>query len=123
MVARIANKDPEEIVVPLARATVTRSFTTVWRILLRITSDAAIVQRTPAFYTRSRNVGKMSAQILSAGIAESIVSEFPGMPLRDIVALAASIETVLTLAGRVDVKSRGTRTPDGARFLTRWRVK
>jgi hypothetical protein len=44
------------------------------------------------------------------------------MPDRDIVILAASIETVLTLAGRSDVKTKGERTTEGARFLTRWRI-
>ena len=78
--------------------------------------------RTPAFYAKSRNIGKMTARIVQPGHAESIVSEFPGMPHRDVVILAASIETVLSLAGRQEVKSRGERTADGARFMTRWRV-
>jgi hypothetical protein len=106
----------------LARLTVERSFTTVWRIFLRFTSDEAIIVRTPAFYAKSRSVGYMASRILEPGRSESIVSGFPTIPDRDIVILAASIETVITLAGRKDVKSKGERTPDGARFITRWQV-
>jgi len=106
----------------LARLTVERSFTTVWRIFLRFTSDEAIIVRTPAFYAKSRNTGYMASRILVPGKSESIVSGFPTIPDRDIVILAASIETVITLAGRQDVKSKGERTTDGARFFTRWRV-
>ena len=106
----------------LARVTVERSFTTVWRVMLRFTSDEAIISRTPAFYAKSRSVGQMATRILVPGKSESIVSGFPTIPERDIVILAASIETVIALAGRKDVKSVGERTRDGARFLTRWRV-
>jgi hypothetical protein len=106
----------------LARVTVERSFTTVWRIFLRFTSDEAIIVRTPSFYAKSRNVGAMESRILFPGRSESIVSAFPTIPDRDIVILAASIETVLTLAGRREVQSRGERIAEGARFITRWKV-
>ena len=82
----------------------------------------AIIVRTPAFYAKSRSVGHMSSYILVPGKSETIVSGFPEIPERDIVILAASIETVIALAGRRDVKSKGERTPDGARFLTSWRA-
>jgi len=121
-VATVAQENPMKLADRIARVTVERSFTTVWRVFLRFTSDEAIVVRTPAFYAKSRNVGRMETRILSPGTSESIVSEFPTMPDRDIVILAASIETVLTLAGRSDVKTKGERTTEGARFLTRWRI-
>jgi hypothetical protein len=119
-VAAVAEQDPMVLADRLARVTVERSFTTVWKIFLRFTSDEAIVLRTPAFYARSRNVGKMETRILYPGMSESIVSEFPTIPERDVVILSASIETVLTLAGRSGVKSKGERIRDGAKFVTRW---
>jgi len=113
--------DPMKLADRLARVTVERSFTTVWRIFLRFTSDEAIIVRTPAFYAKSRSVGYMASRILEPGLAESIISGFPTIPDRDIVILAASIETVLSLAGRKDVRSQGERNADGARFMTRWK--
>jgi hypothetical protein len=121
-VAAVAGVDSMKLADKLARVTVERSFTTVWRIFLRFTSDEAIIARTPAFYAKSRSVGHMSSYILVPGKSETIVSGFPAIPERDIVILAASIETVITLAGRREVKSKGERTSDGARFLTSWRV-
>jgi len=121
-VADIMGVDAEVLAERVARLCVERSFTTVWRVLLRITSDEAIVVRTPMFYSRSRNIGTMSARIIEPGRSESIVSGFPTMPDRDIMVLAVSVETVLTLAGRRDVKCRGERSPDGAIFFSRWRV-
>lgn len=120
-VAAVVKQDPMKLADKLARVTVERSFTTVWRIFLRFTSDEAIIVRTPAFYAKSRSVGYMASRILEPGRAESIVSGFPAIPDRDIVILAASIETVLTLASRQDVKAQGERFSDGARFHTRWR--
>jgi hypothetical protein len=121
-VATVAGEDAMALADRLARVTVERSFTTVWRIFLRFTSDEAIIVRTPAFYAKSRNVGRMETRILSPGTSESIVSGFPTIPQRDIVILAASIETVLALAGRAGVKTKGERIGDGARFFTRWEV-
>jgi hypothetical protein len=121
-VAGEAQEDPMALADRLARVTVERSFTTVWRIFLRFTSDEAIILRTPAFYAKSRNVGRMETRILTPGTSESIVSDFPTIPQRDIVILSASIETVLTLAGRAEVKSRGERIHGGAKFFTRWSV-
>jgi hypothetical protein len=121
-VAAVTRVDAMVLADKLARLTVERSFTTVWRIFLRFTSDEAIIVRTPAFYAKSRSVGYMASRILEPGKSESIVSGFPTIPQRDIVILAASIETVITLAGRKDVKSSGERMPDGARFITRWQV-
>jgi hypothetical protein len=118
--AAVTRIDPMVLADRLARVTVERSFTTVWRVFLRFTSDEAIIVRTPAFYAKSRNTGAMASRILFPGRSESIVSGFPTIPERDIVILAASIETVLTLAGRREVASRGERIADGARFITRW---
>jgi hypothetical protein len=121
-VATLAKIDSMVLADRLARIAVERSFTTVWRVFLRFTSDEAIIVRTPAFYAKSRSVGYMASRILSRGQSESIVSGFPTMPQRDVVILAASIETVLTLASRQEVKSKGERTADGARFMTTWRA-
>ncbi len=118
--AAVASMDAMELADRLARLTVERSFTTVWRIFLRFTSDEAIIVRTPAFYAKSRSVGYMASRILEPGRAESLISGFPTIPDRDIVILAASIETVLTLANRQSVRSKGERHPDGARFITTW---
>ena len=108
-----------ESAVPMA---VERAFKTVWRILLRFPSDEALIARTPLLYSKSRSKGSMTAHVRSPGVAVAEVCGWPAMPPRDIRALALSIETLVRLAGRADVRARGEATADGARYDIRWRA-
>lgn len=116
--AGISMESMLEAAVPLA---VERSFKTVWRVLLRFTTDEALIARTPLLYGKTRSKGVMSARVTSPGVAVAEVEGWTGMPPRDVRALAISIETLLRLAGRKGVRVQGESTPGGARYTVRWR--
>jgi len=100
---------------------VERSFKTVWRVFLRLTSDAQLLKRTPLLYSKTRSKGRMEADVIGRGKAVAEVTGWgAAMPSRDVRSLALSIETFLTLCGREQVVVRGAPTRDGARFDVRW---
>jgi hypothetical protein len=120
-IAREAGTTMEEMLeraVPLA---VERAFRTVWRVLLRFTSDAVLIARTPLLYSKTRSKGTMTAQVVSPGHAVAEITGWPSMPPRDVRALELSIATLVRLAGRKDVEVDGAATTDGARYVIRWR--
>lgn len=121
-VARVARVNPERMIDDAVRRAVERTLKTVWRVMLRFTTDAALVARTPVMYSMSRNVGHLTAQVVSPGVAEIALSRWPGAPSRQVRLIGISMVTVVTLAGRQDVAITSTPTPDGANFRMTWRV-
>jgi hypothetical protein len=67
----------------LLREAMARSFKTIWRVLLRLTSDEAIISRTPSIYAKTRNVGEMHARLVVPGEAAVQLSKYPQMTARD----------------------------------------
>lgn len=121
-IAREGNTTMEamlEQAVPLA---VERAFKTVWRILLRFTSDEALIARTPLLYSKTRSKGRMTARRVSPGLGVAEIEGWSDMPPRDVRAIALSIETTLRLCGREHVTCTAQSTPSGARYEIRWRA-
>jgi hypothetical protein len=121
-IAREGNTTMEamlELAVPLA---VERAFKTVWRILLRFTSDDSLISRTPLLYSKTRSKGRMTARRISPGLAVAEIEGWSGMPPRDVRAIALSIETTLRLCGRENVTCSAEPTANGARYEIRWLV-
>jgi hypothetical protein len=121
-IAREGNTTMEamlEDAVPLA---VERAFKTVWRILLRFTSDEALISRTPLLYSKTRSKGRMTARRVSPGLATAEIEGWPQMPPRDVRAIALSIETTLRLCGRERVSCTAASTATGARYEIRWQA-
>ena len=112
-------EDMLERAVPLA---VERAFRTVWRVLLRFTTDAALIARTPLLYSKTRSKGTMSARVVAPGHAIADIAGWPAMPPRDVRAIALSIATLLRLARREEVSVDGSATADGARYVIHWRA-
>ncbi|MDH5493240.1 MAG: DUF2378 family protein [Myxococcales bacterium] len=106
----------EEIV----RHGIARTLTTVWRLLLRMTSDEAIVKRTPILYGKHFNIGRASAQIDAKGNGRMRVVDFPMIDDMSLHGLSVGIEAVLEFAGRANVRVRPRRTAQGADFELRW---
>ncbi len=98
-----------------------RSFRTVWRLLIRLTTDRALIARTPLIYQRTRSRGTMISEIVGPGKARVQVTDFHDIPDRDVTALGISIAALLRIAGRSDVKVHGRRAPGGANWTVRWR--
>lgn len=121
-VAKAAKMNPERLIDDAVRRAVERTFKTVWRLMLRFTTDAALIARTPVVYSMSRNIGKLTARIVAPGKAEVTLSEWPGVSARHVRTLGISMVTVVTLAGRKETNVTRTATPDGAVFLLTWRA-
>ncbi len=120
-VAREAGVDPETWHDESVRLGATDTFKTVWRVMLRLTTDEALVMRTASMYGKTRNVGKLSARVVQPGRAELTLVDFPGMRPRWARAVAIGIEVVLTLAGRDHAVVTSAVQPDGATYVARWR--
>jgi hypothetical protein len=99
----------------LLRAAMEKSFKTVWRLLLRFTSDEALI------YAKTRNVGKLTARSSARNKAEIILSGYPHCGFRDVRAIGVGLEAALRLTGRKDVRLHHTMRPDGALYLAEWR--
>lgn len=104
-----------------ARWSAERTLSTIWRTLLRFTSDSALVQRAPVIYGRTWSKGALSARPLGAGRAELVLSGWPDVPEFALRSLRIGIGTTLELAGRGEVRMTSDRTPDGAIFHASWR--
>lgn len=116
-----AGSDPESWHDETVRLGVTETFKTVWRVMLRFTSDEALVMRAATMYGKTRNVGRLSARVPQPGRAELSLTEFPNIKHRWARAIAIGIEVVLTLAGRELAVVTSSVHPDGANFIARWR--
>jgi len=105
-----------------ARLAVDRTFKTLWRLALRVTSDQALVGRTPSIFSRTYDRGKMTSRIVSPGHAEVVITELPGAPEFILRGSRVGIERVLSLAGRKDVRVTSTRQRDGGTFHASFRL-
>jgi hypothetical protein len=92
----------------------------LWRVLLRFTSDDAIISRTPVIYGKTYNVGQLASHIVGTR-ATVTLTDWPTIPDAQITGLGMGIETVLRCAGRKDVKLTWKRTPQGAVYDVNWR--
>ena len=121
-IAAAAKVNPERLIDDAVRRAVERTFKTVWRVMLRFTTDAALIARTPVVYSLSRNIGKLTAKVVTPGKSEVTLTEWPGISPRHVRTLGISIVTVVTLAGRKDATITSTPTQDGAVFHLSWRA-
>lgn len=105
----------------VATVSVERTFRTVWRVLLRLTTDKALVSRTPVVFARSYNRGRLTAEVPRPGRSEITLFDWPNVPAWPQRATRIGIATVLRVAGRSDVRVEMAPTPTGARYVATWR--
>ncbi len=120
-IAEEARRQPDELMDAAVRRSAEQIFRTSRRLLLRFTTDHALITRTPVLYSKWRNIGQLESRLLGPGNSEIVLRGWPGVSERNVRTLAVSIETVLRLAGRRAVRMDWTRTADGARYLAYWR--
>ncbi len=101
--------------------TTERMVSTIWRILLRFTSDKALVERTPEFHSRTYNVGRLEARVEQPGVGVVELVEWPDVSEEQMLGIAGGIEAVLQVAGRREVRVRWTRTSGGIRYHVTWK--
>lgn len=104
----------------VSRMAVDRALKTIWRLLLRFTSDEALVARTPVIFTKAFPQGVLSPRIVGPGRAEIRVQSWPQMPEYAIRGTRIAVESVLRLAGRSNVKITAEPTLDGVIYHTSW---
>lgn len=121
-VERQTGMHADEIVTRAARMSTERTLSTVWRVLLRITTDQAIIARTPLLWQRTRNIGSLAVTSHGEGVAVLELTGWPSMARRSALILSVNIETVLRCAGRQDVEVAWARTDSGARYHVSWRA-
>ena len=119
-VAQAAARDPEALIDQTVRISAERMFKTVWRLLLRMTSDEALIKRTPLFYARSRNTGQLASRLTGPGRAEVQLSGWPEVSDRTLRTIGIGIQCVLQLAGRPEARMTHSRTASGGRYEVRW---
>lgn len=119
-IATEAGRDALELHREVVRAAVEEALKTMWRLLLRFTSDDAIIRRTPLFFARGLSRGELTAQMTGRGMAEIRLTGWPGVSLMQLNGISAAIEAVLLCAGRRRVQVDAQRTLDGGRFEARW---
>jgi hypothetical protein len=105
----------EETVLAAIKDTVGKRW---WRPLLRVTTDLALLGRTPMFYARSYDKGSLTGERIGPGRATLTLDGWPDAGALHLVAIAAGVRAVLELAGRREV--RVAPRPDGA--LTRFDI-
>jgi hypothetical protein len=121
-IARLAHQDAELLLDEAVRRAVHYTFKTAWRMLLKLTSDEALIARTPIIYAKSRNIGHLKAALKGHGRAELTLSEWPAVSDRHIRTIGIAIQTVLELAGRRNVRIQGQRTLHGAHYVLTWQT-
>ena len=119
-VAAEAGRNVDDFANEVATIGVERTFHSLWRVLLRVTTDAALVKRTPLLYSKTYDRGQLTSKIEQPGKAELELEGWPHVPKMDLIGLAAGIRTVLACAGRKDPEVRWRRNSQGASFVATW---
>lgn len=122
-VALVLGREPLAFHEETLRLAMERTFRTVWKILLGLVTDAALVARAPSIYARTRDTGELTAQLVAPGRADFTLRNYPGFLARDGRSIGAGLEVVLGLTGRREPRVTGmTLQPDGAVFTIQWQV-
>lgn len=119
-VAALVGQPAEPFHLELLREAMHRSFKTLWKVLLRMTTDNALIARTPSIYRRTRNTGEMVSRLVAPGQARLELRQYPGLTARDTAALGAGLEVVFHLTGRNNPHATSQLVVDGADFELRW---
>lgn len=120
-VATHLHRDVADLHVEVARISIERTMRTLWRMLLRLTTDHALISRTPIIYAKSYNRGRLIADIRERGRAEVTLTDWPGAPDWPLRATRIGIETALRIAGRREPTVACVRTLHGADYVATWR--
>jgi hypothetical protein len=117
--AREAGERVEDWHRKMVRTGMERTFSTIWRFFLRLTSIEQITKRAATMYGKSFDQGHMTAERIGPGHIVMTLRGWPDVPDRELAAIEVSTEIVIRLSGRSRGTVRVTRTPDGARFDVR----
>jgi hypothetical protein len=122
-IALEAHRDPERLHDEAIRRAQEESIRTIYRIVLGLASDAWLVSRTQAMFSRTRKIGQLRSRIPRPGEAELVLTDWPNIRDRHARQVAIGVETLLSLTGRGNVNVSYTLHADGAHFSARWDPK
>ena len=86
-----------------------------WNILLRLTSDEALVSRAATIFQRAFDAGMIETRLVAEGDVELTLRGWPGADEMDLASLSAGIRATLASVGRAGRVERA-RTSDGALY-------
>lgn len=118
-VGRQLGRAPEVWQAEVVRRGIERTLKGVWRVLLRFSSDEALIKRTALIYSKTCDRGKLTATVVGEGSVDLTLREWPDIPDLDVIALATGIETVLRVVGRSRVRVDWVREDDRIEFRVR----
>lgn len=110
----------EELTVRGVRLSTRNTVNHLFRVLLRVTTDEALIARTQALYSRVRNVGTLSAQVRGPQSARLTLTGWRNGTDRQLLSFVVAVETLLELTGRPHARSKVRRTSDGGVMDLSW---
>jgi hypothetical protein len=119
-IARQAGRELEPFYRAVVKQGISQTLRSVWKALLRLTTDRALISRTPIIYARGHSIGKIVSTITAPGRATVVLTGWPDMPDLRRLGVAAGVESVLEVAGRKNVSVEFEGTADGAVYQARW---
>jgi len=119
-IAREAGRDLQTLYPDIVRVGIAKTLRSVWRALLRLTTDRALLRRTPLIYAKGHSVGQIEAHIEARGRGTVVLTGWPNMPALRRLGVAAGIRATMEVAGRTNVTVDYVDTADGAEYRVRW---
>jgi hypothetical protein len=113
-------EDPMRLHERVVRRSLERTLTTVWRLVLRFTTDTMLFSRAPVVYAKSHDAGALSVPTVEGRRATSALTGWPDVPKMSLQGIAIGMETALRLGGRKEPVVRVERRADGAVFVATW---
>ncbi len=104
----------------VTRAGIERTLRGVWRFLVSQLWDDALVKRVPSIYSRAFDRGSMRAEGLRPGGSSFVLKGWPTIPDYDAHGLAFGMESILTVAGRKNVRVSWRREGAEVVFTASW---
>lgn len=107
----------------VGRLATERTLKTLWRVFLRFTTDEALITRSPVIFSKSFDQGRVLSTIPKPGHGQVTLLDWPNVTDFPLRGLGNGITTLLTLAGRTNVRTRITsRTPEQVVISVTWDV-
>jgi hypothetical protein len=116
-----SERNARKLQAEIVRRGIEHTLKTVWRVLMRLTTDEALIRRTTLIYGKSINTGQIRVQVGEKGVAHIYQTGWAGMTELDFIGLATGIETVLRLAGRDDVHVKWEGEAPHIHYVATWK--
>jgi hypothetical protein len=119
-IGQVTGRDSTELHFEIGRMASEQTVRALWRALLRMSSDSALVSQAPVFYPKAWRRGTLHVKLIEPGFAEARLEGWPDVPDFTMRGVRIAFEVVLRLAGRKNVSVQSERAPAGAVFRVRW---